>query len=337
MRTNNQGLIRFGNSFPQLDIIRAIAIILVVVGHFTPENAPKWYNMIVEAIYTFHMPAFLFVSGYVYIATKKEESYLSFLYKKVRRLLIPYFSTSAIVITIKLLTQSFMYVENPITANAYIEMFYIPVAGYFLWFVLALWWMFVLLPWFKTRSMRLILFGISIVLLFLPIEFTHIFCLQEIKKMLVYFMCGIVSFDYKEKFTYMISKYSKSVLIPIVFLILEIVYLLGMADYLQYVLPFIGIAFISQISNTIYHIGHAKLLSIMLYLNTTSYIIYLFHTTFEGFGKSFLHKFHLVQSSNEIMFCISSLLVILWGIMGPVCLYSLFKRFNVTKLLFGLK
>lgn len=96
-----------------LDIAKAICIILVVVGHYMPDNSPMWYVMLNKVIYTFHMPLFMFVSGYVYIATKKDISYGSFLMKKVKRLMIPYFTTSVIVITIKLLTQDFMLVEHP--------------------------------------------------------------------------------------------------------------------------------------------------------------------------------------------------------------------------------
>lgn len=54
-----------------LDIAKAICIILVVVGHYMPDNSPMWYVMLNKVIYTFHMPLFMFVSGYVYIATKK--------------------------------------------------------------------------------------------------------------------------------------------------------------------------------------------------------------------------------------------------------------------------
>lgn len=53
-----------------LDITRAVCIILVAIGHFCPENAPMWYKRMVDIIYTFHMPAFLFISGYVYVTTR---------------------------------------------------------------------------------------------------------------------------------------------------------------------------------------------------------------------------------------------------------------------------
>lgn len=48
-----------------LDIAKAICIVLVVIGHCLPENAPNWYQQIVDFIYKFHMPLFMFASGYI--------------------------------------------------------------------------------------------------------------------------------------------------------------------------------------------------------------------------------------------------------------------------------
>lgn len=79
------------NRIISLDIARAICIILVVIGHYVPDNSPAWYVMLHDIIYTFHMPLFMFVSGYVYMITKKNIGYKSFLIKKIKRLMIPYF------------------------------------------------------------------------------------------------------------------------------------------------------------------------------------------------------------------------------------------------------
>lgn len=54
-----------------LDVAKAVCIILVVVGHYVPDNSPGWYVAIHDVIYTFHMPLFMFASGYVYIATRR--------------------------------------------------------------------------------------------------------------------------------------------------------------------------------------------------------------------------------------------------------------------------
>lgn len=52
------------NRIIALDIAKAICIILVVMGHYVPDNSPAWYVLVHDVIYTFHMPLFMFVSGY---------------------------------------------------------------------------------------------------------------------------------------------------------------------------------------------------------------------------------------------------------------------------------
>lgn len=283
------------------------------------------------------MPVFLFVSGYVYIATKKEESYLSFLYKKVKRLLVPYYATSVILITIKLLTQGDMYVKNPVTARAYLEMLYLPVAGYFLWFVIALWWMFVIVPWFKTRMLRFVLFLISAVIAFVPFELTDVMCMNELKKMFVYFMCGVVIYDYKDVMAKAIAQLSRSIAIPIAFVLLEIFYFGYDVKWLGYLLPFMGIAFVVQLSNVLCSMAKGGLMKSLLYCSSASYIIYLFHTTFEGFAKSVLVKFGGLLPTNEYSFVIGALFVIIIGVLGPIIANEVLKRYSITRTLFGLK
>lgn len=123
---------------------------------------------------------------FLYMATKRtDEDYGSFLWKKVKRLMIPYFAVSVLVISLKLLTESHVYVENPKTVMSYVRVFYLPEAGYFLWFIWALWWMFVLLPLFKSRNQRLFLFFLSIIISYIPFKTTEICCVQQFKQMLV--------------------------------------------------------------------------------------------------------------------------------------------------------
>ena len=94
------------------DIAKALCIVLVVVGHYFPENSPVWYECLNKLIYSFHMPLFMFASGFIYMATKKEgESYSKFLVKKLKRLMLPYVVVSVIVISIKMLTEKHAFVE----------------------------------------------------------------------------------------------------------------------------------------------------------------------------------------------------------------------------------
>lgn len=82
--------------------------------------------------------------------------------------MLPYVVVSVIVISIKMLTEKHAFVENPVTAYAYIKMLYFPEAGYFLWFIWALWWMFVIAPLFATKQKRLLLLGAALLLYCIP-------------------------------------------------------------------------------------------------------------------------------------------------------------------------
>lgn len=178
-----------------IDIAKAICIVLVVIGHYVPDGSPSWYVALHDMIYTFHMPLFMFASGYVYIATRRDGPYGTFLLKKVRRLMVPYLTTSVVVITIKLLTQGGMSVDNPVTPFSYLKMFYQPEAVYFLWFIWALWWMFVLVPLFGTPRSRLCLFAACLLLHYMPMELPREFCINRFKEMAVFFMLGVVAFE----------------------------------------------------------------------------------------------------------------------------------------------
>jgi acyltransferase len=68
-----------------IDVAKGIGIALVVLGHIG-DSLPKGLS---AYIYSFHMPLFFFLSGYLY--KNKKIDFLSFVKKKARTLLIPYF------------------------------------------------------------------------------------------------------------------------------------------------------------------------------------------------------------------------------------------------------
>lgn len=239
----------FRHRYLAFDIAKAICIILVVIGHYSPEFSPSWYMTIHDIIYSFHMPLFMFASGFIYIATKRDEPYLSFINRKIRRLMIPYFVVSVLIISIKLLLEHNVYMQHPVTIKNYIEIFYTPSAGYFLWFIWALWWMFLIIPFFKSKKLRLIVFVISLLCANIHLETTKIFCVPETLHMFVYFMLGIMCFDYR-KLMNKVSSISP-VLIIFLFIVCETLYQLHISQFIGTLLPFIGIAFVMNISEII--------------------------------------------------------------------------------------
>jgi len=72
-----------------LDVIKGLAILLVVFGHAIQYNLYDFdENLIFRLIYSFHMPLFMFVSGY--IASKTKVFDLHLIKKKYFALVIPF-------------------------------------------------------------------------------------------------------------------------------------------------------------------------------------------------------------------------------------------------------
>ena len=69
-----------------IDNSKAIAILLVIVGH--TDGIPQILKCF---IFSFHMPAFFFISGYLLKINKFEMKFLSFTKEQFRKLIVPYF------------------------------------------------------------------------------------------------------------------------------------------------------------------------------------------------------------------------------------------------------
>ena len=70
----------------QIDTLKGIGILLVVLGHnwITLEEKGTLFQL----IYSFHMPLFFIISG---VFTKEKENLLSFTKNKIDSILKPYF------------------------------------------------------------------------------------------------------------------------------------------------------------------------------------------------------------------------------------------------------
>lgn len=90
---------------PYISLVQFIAIILVIAGHatriyFYPEgwyfHVPDVYspilNQFTRFIYTFHMPLFVFLSGYLLEnSLRKSPSIRAYIKRRIKRLMLPFF------------------------------------------------------------------------------------------------------------------------------------------------------------------------------------------------------------------------------------------------------
>jgi len=60
----------------RLDVMKGILILLVVLGHVIQRNIVNYEdNFIFRIIYSFHMPMFMFISGYIASFTRVFDLY----------------------------------------------------------------------------------------------------------------------------------------------------------------------------------------------------------------------------------------------------------------------
>lgn len=158
--------------------------------------------------------------------------------------------------------------------------------------------------------------------------------------MFVYFMLGVIAFERKD----CISRIKMHPLVVYLsFVVVECLCLFniggGILSILNEIVPFIGIAAVLQLSVQLENWVKSDKLNWILQVSVSSYIIYLLHTTFEGFAKAVLHKIPGVwNTGNDWVFCLTAIIVIVVGVVFPILLHKyILQKYHITRLLFGLK
>ncbi len=102
-----------------LDRAKGVAILLVVIGHIVatvPPTGAEWYDQFRYAIYRFHMPFFLYLSGYVVWLTgalrTPDAAMPRYALRRAQRLLAPFLLLGLVVLLGKLLAVRFVHVDN---------------------------------------------------------------------------------------------------------------------------------------------------------------------------------------------------------------------------------
>lgn len=171
------------------DVIKGIAIIMVVLGHniqfgsgyiYVSEQL-YWDNWLFKLIYSMHMPLFMLVSGYFFSYTIKKNNYSKIVKSRIKSLLIPIMVWSLIPWGISVL-KSLLSTET--NNNMFLSYFEITTSN--LWFLWAILWnslVVLLISRFHNKYMYFVVF---LLLFVLPDDAN----LSLYKYMYVYFVVG---------------------------------------------------------------------------------------------------------------------------------------------------
>lgn len=125
-----------------LDVLRGLAMYLVVIGHATEEGTPDSYRFY---IYSFHMPLFFMISGAAYYLQVRSRiySFTEMAANKARTLLWPYLTLNFIafwiwILNFRILSQSETPLIEKIQATFYSNEEYLSAVSNATWFLTVL-------------------------------------------------------------------------------------------------------------------------------------------------------------------------------------------------------
>ena len=205
-----------------IDVAKGLAIFLVVVGHIAiPGIEPllvgnDFYFILRKAIYSFHMPFFMFLSGMIFYYTYKPVNnftdYLSYLLKKAKRILLPFIIFGTLIVLIKLATAKVFYVPNATSSNI-VEMCFNLLfkpkesSAISLWYLYVLFEFYIVFPLFLIlcNNKVIVMVGICLILYFLPVGL--LFALKSFVTFALFFSLGIVAMKFYDYYTELLQKY----------------------------------------------------------------------------------------------------------------------------------
>lgn len=210
-----------------IDISKGLAIFLVVLGHviqytFMARGEDFFENPVFEVIYSFHMPLFMFISGYLAYGSIKRRSLTKNLQSKIKTLLIPYvvwtvILTIANMLLVFLSKREFNFIEF---GRMLIHNLFLNPSIWFLYVLFIFYIMLYMTVFLQKNSTNWAFFVIPILIFFIPFETT--FGTHYIQFFYPFFLIG-----------YLISKYrlsnfltSKNKYKVVFFLSLLVIYLL---------------------------------------------------------------------------------------------------------------
>ncbi len=191
-------------------ILQGWAMLLVVIGHAFLGDAgkgPMWENSLFHFAYSFHMPLFMLVSGWLFYLTRLKINdlngggykwpYCKLVKDKSLRLLLPGLVFSILAFAVKMAFPGEMSRQTGLSLNEIIHAFLYPNDNPFreMWFIATLFWFFLLTPiWRLVLSKEWLVWTMLALLLF--VHFIHptteFLCIGRVFNYAIWFYLGLL-------------------------------------------------------------------------------------------------------------------------------------------------
>jgi fucose 4-O-acetylase-like acetyltransferase len=204
----------------EIDRAKGLAILLVVIGHVegrTPLHGADWYGVMKQWIYLFHMPFFMFLSGFIMEYTYKPvttaSGYFKFVRGKFIRLMPAFFAVAGLIVLGKTIAAHLIHVDNVPQGiwSGLIDIVVRPVysSASALWYIYVLFIYYFLFPILKRVSggEPWLILSIGVVAYVFHADVTSLFALNRVAYYMLFLMIGIILASHFTAFTRGLDKF----------------------------------------------------------------------------------------------------------------------------------
>ena len=266
-----------------IDVMQGIAMVLVVLGHHRFDFMPEWYMRMFYWIYTFHMPLFIFISGflvrYSYKGVHGWGEYHQYVGKRVRKFVPPYLIVGTIC---TLMAWNFKDMGTLLKNWTNLLISPIDSEATFLWYIYLLFIFYCLSPLIfnAKRWMKIVLFVIAWALSLKQIAIPYL-CIIYFCRFFLFFLCGAFVAENYSKIKQIDVRWSLVGLVA--FITMSIVHFrIGYNAGLEYALQWMGIPACVGMAWLLMH-WHAACRA-LTYVSVNCFGIYLLHMFFVQAG-----------------------------------------------------
>jgi fucose 4-O-acetylase-like acetyltransferase len=310
-----------------IDAAKGLAILFVVFGHLVARADPRnvgWYEPLRQAVYAFHMPFFLYLSGLVVVESgmllTPRTRWARVVAARARRLLLPFFGLGWLIVCGKLALERVVNVDNPpagLLAGVEDMVWHTAASP-----ALSIWYLFVLfvvsiasmmalngrvarLPWLLAA-------GFALYATPLP---AYAYA-DRVGGYAIFFLLGTWAGFAGERWLGFTSRIWRPALAALLATLTAIV-LVGRHWPETPVMLLVGALSFPALHGFLRALPDTPLKAVFLFLGRYSFMIYLFNTLFIGLAKGALLRWLPWDGANFYAF---ALVLMASGVLGPVAL-----------------
>lgn len=308
-----------------IDMAKGLAILLVVFGHIVARQDPQnvqWYEPLRRAVYSFHMPFFLYLSGLVAASSgflfRGRAGFPGAVRARARRLLVPFFAVGLVVLAGKLTAARFIFVDHaPANIAAGLD-------GLF-WHTgnspaLSIWYLFVLFVlslatlWLLNGKAERLAWLVAMSLLLYPFNLPTYAYADRVFTYAPFFLLGAMAGFAGPRWDRILDAcWPYALMLFTAGLIC--VALRGQSESQKAVMLPLGMLSMPALHGAMRHIGNAKWRTGLLFFGRCSFAIYLGNTICIGLAKGIMLRFIPWDGENFLLFAPALALA---GTFGPI-------------------